>query len=186
MAALIPPSIIGIIYGWQASCSIGAIFAGGFVPGFIMGAILCVYTYFYAKKKNFPTEDKASLKDVWFAFKEALLALIMPVIILGGIFGGIFTATEAASVAVFYGLLVALFYYREIRLRDIPKILVDSAVTTGYVTLLLGFASSFAYLITIEQVPVLLQKVESHSCCETHLLLTGKNPFSHSRQSGAL
>lgn len=156
MAALIPPSIIGVIYGWQANVSVGAIFAGGFLPGFLMGGGLCVYTYFYAKKMKFPTEKRASLKDVRIAFRESIPALIMPVIILGGIFGGIFTATEAAAVAVVYGFIVALFYYRELKFKDIPKILVDSAITTGFVGLLLGLASVFAWVLTTEQTPLKL------------------------------
>lgn len=159
MAALIPPSIIGVIYGWQANTSVGAIFAGGFLPGFIMGGGLCVYTYFYARKMSFPTEKRASLKEIGVAFKESAPALMMPVIILGGIFAGIFTATEAAAVAVVYGFLVAVLYYRELKLSDIPKILVESAVVTGYVSLLLGFAAAFSYLLTIEQVPVKLAKL---------------------------
>jgi len=158
MAALIPPSIIGVIYGWQANTSVGAIFAGGFLPGFIMGAGLCVYTYLYARKMNFPTEKRASLREIAVAIKESAPALMMPVIILGGIFGGIFTATEAAAVAVVYGFLVAIFYYRELKLCDIPRILVESAVVTGYVSLLLGFAGAFSYLLTIEQVPVKLAR----------------------------
>jgi len=156
MAALIPPSIIGVIYGWQANVSVGAIFAGGFLPGFLMGGGLCVYTYFYAKKLKFPTERRASLKEVWIAFRESLPALIMPVIILGGIFAGIFTATEAAAVAVVYGFIVALFYYREMKFKDIPKILVNSAITTGFVGLLLGLASVFGWVLTTEQAPVKL------------------------------
>lgn len=156
MAALIPPSIIGVIYGWQANTSVGAVFAGGFLPGFIMGAGLCVYTYFYARKMSFPTEKRASLKEIWVAFKESAPALMMPVIILGGIFTGIFTATEAAAVAVVYGFIIGLFYYRELRWKDIPRILVESAVITGYVGLLLGFASVFGYLLTVGQVPVKL------------------------------
>lgn len=156
MAALIPPSIIGVIYGWQANVSVGAIFAGGFVPGFLMGGGLCVYTYFYARRMKFPTEKRASAKEMWIALRESLPALMMPVIILGGIFAGIFTATEAAAVAVVYGLVVALFYYRELKFNDIPKILVNSAVTTGFVGLLLGLASVFGWVLTTEQAPVRL------------------------------
>jgi C4-dicarboxylate transporter DctM subunit len=154
MAALIPPSIIGVIYGWQANASVGAIFLGGFLPGFIMGGGLCVYTYFYAKKMKFPTEKRATRREVWLAFKESLPALIMPVIILGGIFTGVFTATEAAAVAVVYGFIVALFYYRELKWRDIPRVLVESAVTTGFVGLLLGLASVFGWVLTVEQAPL--------------------------------
>ncbi|HSR11568.1 MAG TPA: TRAP transporter large permease [Thermodesulfobacteriota bacterium] len=156
MAALIPPSIIGVIYGWQANTSVGAVFLGGFLPGFIMGGGLCAYTYYYARKMNFPTEKRATAGEVGRALKESLPALIMPVIILGGIFSGIFTATEAAAVAVVYGFVVALLYYRELKLKDIPRILVDSAVTTGFVGLLLGLASVFGWVLTVEQTPAKL------------------------------
>jgi C4-dicarboxylate transporter DctM subunit len=105
---------------------------------------------------EFPTETRATRGEVWRAFKESLPALIMPVIILGGIFTGVFTATEAAAVAVVYGFLVALFYYRELKWRDIPRILVESAVTTGFVGLLLGLASVFGWVLTVEQAPLKL------------------------------
>jgi C4-dicarboxylate transporter DctM subunit len=105
---------------------------------------------------KFPTEKRATRGEVWLAFKESLPALIMPVIILGGIFTGVFTATEAAAVAVFYGFFVALFYYRELKWKDIPRILVDSAVTTGFVGLLLGLASVFGWVLTVEQAPLKL------------------------------
>lgn len=153
MAVLIPPSITGVIYGWLANASVGAIFAAGFLPCFVTAAALMAYTYFYAKRHRFPVEPRATAREIGRAFVEAAPALFMPVIILGGIFGGIFTATESAAVAVIYGLGVAIVYYRELRIRDLPRLLVESAVTTGIVGLLVGFAGVFAWVLTVYQLP---------------------------------
>jgi C4-dicarboxylate transporter DctM subunit len=155
-AVLIPPSITAVIYGWQANTSVGELFAAGFIPGFATAAALMVYIYFVARRHNFPTEVKASWGETGRAVWESLPALIMPVIILGGIFAGLFTATESAAVAVIYGFSVALFYYKELTWRDMPKILVESAVTTGIVGLLLAMAAVFGYVLTTLQVPLKL------------------------------
>ena len=155
-AVLIPPSIAAVIYGWQANTSVGELFAAGFIPGFATAAALMIYIYFTAKRRGFPTEPKATWTETGRAIRESLPALLMPVIILGGIFGGFFTATESAAVAVVYGLIVALFYYKELTWRDLPKILIDSAVTTGIVGLLLGMATVFGYVLTTLQVPLKL------------------------------
>ncbi len=155
-AVLIPPSIAAVIYGWQANVSVGALFAAGFIPGFATALALMLYIYVMARRHRFPIEAKASWTETGRAFVEALPALLMPVIILGGIFGGIFTATESAAVAVFYGIAVALLYYREMTWRDIPRVLVESAVTTGIVGLLLGMAAVFGWVLTTLQVPLKL------------------------------
>jgi C4-dicarboxylate transporter DctM subunit len=155
-AVLIPPSIAAVIYGWQANTSVGALFAAGFVPGFATAIALMIYIYFTARRHNFPIETKATWAETGEAIRESLPALLMPVIILGGIFGGFFTATESAAVAVIYGVAVALFYYQEITWRDLPGILVESAVTTGIVGLLLGMAAVFGYVLTTLQVPLKL------------------------------
>ena len=155
-AVLIPPSIVAVIYGWQANASVGALFAAGFLPGFATGLALMAYIFYAARRHGFPIEPKATWAETGRAALEALPALLMPVIILGGIFGGFFTATESAAVAVIYGLLVALFYYKELTWRDMPKILVDSAITTGIVGLLLGMAAIFGYVLTTLQVPLKL------------------------------
>jgi C4-dicarboxylate transporter DctM subunit len=155
-AVLIPPSIAAVIYGWQANTSVGALFAAGFIPGFATAAALMVYIYYTARRQRFPIEQKASWGETGQAFKEAVPALLMPVIILGGIFAGYFTATESAAVAVIYGIGVALLYYKELTWQDIPKILVESAVTTGIVGLLLGMAAVFGWVLTTLQVPLKL------------------------------
>jgi C4-dicarboxylate transporter DctM subunit len=155
-AVLIPPSIVAVIYGWQANASVGALFAAGFIPGFATGGALMLYIYLAARRHGFPTEPKATWAETRRAVFEALPALLMPVIILGGIFGGFFTATESAAVAVVYGILVAVFYYKELTWRDMPRILVESAVTTGIVGLLLAMAAVFGWVLTTLQVPLKL------------------------------
>ena len=155
-AVLIPPSIVAVIYGWQANTSVGALFAAGFIPGFATALALMIYIYFTARRHKFPIETKATWAETGQAIRESLPALLMPIIILGGIFGGFFTATESAAVAVIYGVVVALFYYQEITWRDLPGILVESAVTTGIVGLLLGMAAIFGYVLTTLQVPLKL------------------------------
>src|SRR5581483_2945214 len=102
------------------------------------------------------TEPRASAREVGRAVLEALPALIMPVIILGGIFGGVFTATESAAVAVLYGVAVGLGYYRDVGWRDLPRLLTEAAVTTGYVSLLLGLAGVFSWVLTVHRIPLTL------------------------------
>jgi len=155
-AVLIPPSIAAVIYGWQANTSVGALFAAGFIPGFATALALMMYIYCTARRHTFPIETKATWAETGQAIRESLPALLMPVIILGGIFGGFFTATESAAVAVIYGVMIALFYYKEITWQDLPGILVESAVTTGIVGLLLGMAAVFGYVLTTLQVPLKL------------------------------
>jgi C4-dicarboxylate transporter DctM subunit len=155
-AVLIPPSIAAVIYGWQANTSVGALFAAGFIPGFATALALMMYIYCTARRHTFPIETKATWAETGQAIRESLPALLMPVIILGGIFGGFFTATESAAVAVIYGVMIALFYYKEITWQDLPGILVEAAVTTGIVGLLLGMAAVFGYVLTTLQVPLKL------------------------------
>ena len=115
-----------------------------------MGLILALTSYFIAKKEKIPTLPKASKKEILLALKDAVWGLLAPAIILGGIYSGIFTATESAVVAVFYGLIVGMFVYKEITFKQIPAILLESAKTTAMVMLIVASASAFAWLITVE------------------------------------
>ncbi len=153
MGILIPPCITMIIYAYLANASVGALFIGGIVPGLIMGAGLMVLTYILACRYGFPAEGRASLKEIGRAFAQSAWALLTLGIILGGIVGGVFTATEAAVVAVAYSLFVGTMIYKELRWRHLPKILVDTAVTTGVVMLVISTSTIFAWVLANEQIP---------------------------------
>jgi C4-dicarboxylate transporter DctM subunit len=153
IGVIIPPSIPMIIFGVIGGVSIGKMFMGGFVPGFLIGGGLMIASYFLAKKAGYKRDARASVPQIWHNFIEAFWALLMPGIILGGIIGGIFTPTEAAVVAAVYGLIVGLFIYRELKIKDLPRVLAKSAVTTSTVMLLIATANIFGWILTAEQVP---------------------------------
>jgi C4-dicarboxylate transporter DctM subunit len=150
---IIPPSIPMVTYGVVGGVSIGAMFLGGFIPGIIYGGALMVVAYVISKQRGYKGTGTFSVKALVIATKDALWALLMPIIILGGIYGGIFTPTEAACVAVFYGLIVGLFVYRELSIKDLPKLLVNSAVSTSIVMLIISTASVFGWILAAEQIP---------------------------------
>ncbi len=154
MGPIIPPSIPFVVYALLSSTSVAALFLGGIVPG-IMIAIGCmIVTYFIAKKRNFPRGERIkSIGQLAKALADGFIPLLMPFIILGGIIGGIFTATEASAVAVVYGLVVGLFVYRDLPLSAIKKALVGTAKTTGIVFLVIACSNVFNWMLVVEQVP---------------------------------
>jgi C4-dicarboxylate transporter, DctM subunit len=156
MGILIPPSIIMVIYGLLTNTSIAALFLAGVVPGLVMGVVMMIAVWLMAKRQGLPVEKAFSVREVGQSAYRAFWALLMPAIILGGILGGVFTVTEAAVVAVVYGLVVALFIYRELTLADLPRILVESGTVTGAVMIVVGTAAVFAWLLTSQQVPLRL------------------------------
>ncbi|MDE0210576.1 MAG: TRAP transporter large permease, partial [Boseongicola sp.] len=147
MGPIIPPSIMMVIYGSIANVSIAQLFLGGFVPGLLVAAGLMAMAYVIAKKRGYPAPPRSELPPVLPAFRDALWALAMPVIILGGIFSGVFTATEAGVVAVAYATIVGTFIYRTLTFRLFGKLLVDAAVTTAAAMFLIAMATSFAWLL---------------------------------------
>lgn len=157
LGAIIPPSLPMVIYGLVANVSIGGLFIAGILPGIFIGLTLILTICIFAKLNDFdrtkPLSFRAWAQDVWVTGRESLLALLMPVIILGGIYSGAFTATEASVVAVVYGFVVGVFVYREISVRDVMKILNDSAVMTGMVMLIVAFAALFGHAMTINRIP---------------------------------
>lgn len=144
---IIPPSIMMVIYGSIANVSIAQLFLAGFVPGVMIGLGLMAMAYVIAKKRNYPAPSRSELPSIFGSFMDAAWALAMPVIILGGIFSGVFTATEAGVVAVAYALLVGTFVYRTLNFKLVGKLLVDAAVTTAAAMFLIAMASSFAWLL---------------------------------------
>ena len=147
MSPIIPPSILMVIYGSIANVSIAELFLGGIVPGIAVGLGLMATAYLVAGRRSYPAEARASLLDLWVAFKASFFALLMPVIILGGIFSGIFTATEAGAVAVVYAILVGRFVYRRLTLVQLADVLGKSAVTTSTALFVISMASGFAWLL---------------------------------------
>lgn len=147
MGPIIPPSIMMVIYGSIANVSIAQLFLGGFVPGVMVGLGLMGMAYYIARRRNYPAIPRSELPPVVSAMRGAAWALLMPVIILGGIFSGIFTATEAGAVAVAYATLVGTFVYKTLTLKLVGKLLVDAAVTTAAAMFLIAMATSFAWLL---------------------------------------
>jgi len=169
IGVIIPPSIPMVLFGVISGVSIGKLFLGGFVPGIIIGLGFMLLSYIIAKKAGYKTLERSSIKNVFTSFKDALWALIMPFIIIGGILAGIFTPTEASVVAVIYGLIAGLYIYKELQWKDIPEILVSSAITTSTIMFLIATATGFAWILTSEQIP---QQIS------TQLLNLTTNPIS--------
>ena len=149
IAIVIPPSIAFVVYASITGVSIADMFMAGIVPGILMGVALVIVVMVEARRKGIqPAQKKATAKERWDAFKDAFWGFLMPIIILGGIYGGIFTPTEAAAVSVVYGLFVGMVIYREVKLKDLFDLCVDSAKTTGGIMLIVACASLFSYVCT--------------------------------------
>ena len=153
MGILIPPCLLMVIIAQIAGLSVGAMFLAGFIPAAVLAAAIMLLIYVQARREGLAGEARAKLRELARALRGALVPLMMPVIIFGAILGGIADPTEAAVLAVLYAFIVGVFVYREIPWRALPKILVDSAVTSGVVIFMVGAASSFSWLLAVEQVP---------------------------------
>ncbi len=152
---IIPPGIALIMYGYVGNVSIGKLFLAGVLPGFVLCLIFMIYVHFHAKKYNLETENKKkfSAKEFFFSFKDALLALLLPIIIIGGIRFGAFSATEAGAIAVFYALFLGLVVYREMKLKQLISALVETVHTAASILIIIAAGSAFAWVLTLEQVP---------------------------------
>lgn len=170
MGILVPPCIAMVVYGGIANTSIGALFAGGFLPAFLMAAALMVQLNLQARRSGFRPSRFQGVKPLLTAFRESFLALFMPVIIFGGILGGICTPTEAAVLAVVYGLIVSMLVYREITFKQLLQVILETGIITGQVMILVGMATVLGWLLTREQVPQALANL-------IHYLGGGKNLF---------
>ena len=148
IGVIIPPSITFVIFGSITDTSIGSLFIAGLIPGIIMGIGLLAVALWKGRKMKLEVMEKATNKERWLAFKDAIWGLMMPVIILGGIYGGIFTPTESAAVAVVYGLFVGIFIYKKIHFKEFCHLLIDSVSTTAVVMFITAAATIFAYVLT--------------------------------------
>ncbi len=154
MGPIIPPSILMLIMGVTTGISIGGLFAAGIIPGVLMALSMMAYSYFVAVRRNFPREELTfSLGLLWKEFCAAGPALLAPVIILGGILGGVFTPTEAAAAAVLYAFILGKFVYRELQLKEVPQIFIQSGITTAVLLLIIAMANIFSWVLTSEQIP---------------------------------
>jgi tripartite ATP-independent transporter DctM subunit len=150
---IIPPSIPFVIYGSIANASIGRLLLGGAVPGVLMGIMLMIFAYFIAKRRRYPSERRASWAELRRATLHALPPLGMPVIILGGIIGGVMTPTEAAAAGAAYAFVLGFFVYHELSLRDLGKVVTDSALSTAAISIIISAAQPFGWVLTLEQAP---------------------------------
>jgi C4-dicarboxylate transporter DctM subunit len=159
---IIPPSIPFVVFGILASVSIGRLFLGGAIPGILMGLYLMVVVYLVSRKRGYARGEKTSATGLWVAFKGALPALMLPVIILWGIVGGAVTPTEAAVLAVLYALFLGAFVYRELTFSSMAQVFSEAALTTGVIMFIVAGASLLAWMMTREQAgPTLVGAVTS-------------------------
>ena len=155
LGIVIPPSIVFVVYGAATGTSISKLLISGVIPGVLAGILMCIYAWFYARKHNIPKSNSFSWQILAKTTLHAIWALLMPIIILGGIYTGIFTPTESAAVAVVYGLFVAVFIHKEMNMKKLIRIAIDSVKGTANILLLIMAATVFGYVLTIYQVPVL-------------------------------
>jgi C4-dicarboxylate transporter DctM subunit len=153
IGVIIPPSIPFVTYGVLTGASITTLFIAGFGPGILMGLALMTVVAVISKKRGYREDKKASLKEIVVGFRESILALLMPIIVLGGIYSGYFTATEAAVIAVVYALFVGVVIYRNLNMENLPRIFANSAVSTAGVLLLIAAASVFGWILTSNNIP---------------------------------
>ena len=165
LSTVIPPSITLIIFGVATETSISRLFICGFLPGIVLVAIVAVYLFIVCKENAFATkvaEDSAdSINNLTFvrALKEGILVIILPVIVLGGIYSGLCTPTESGAIAAIYSFIVAVFVYRDLKVSDLLKVFKDSAKTTAQIFILLAVSTAFAQAATIAQLPMMIQGV---------------------------
>lgn len=153
LGPIIPPSVIMIVYGVTAGVSIQRMFMGGLVPGILYALMMVAMCAWYGKKKNFPKGEPFKAKALWVSFKDAIWALLAPVIILGGVFTGIFTATESGAIACLYVLFVGIFIYKDLSIKDLGQVIIDCAKTTGTILLIAATAAVLGFCLTYARVP---------------------------------
>jgi len=158
LGILIPPSIVMVVYCAVTEQSVGRIFLAGIVPGLMLSIMMMVAIYIYARIKGLPSLPKASFKETLISAKEAIPGFLLLFIIMGGIYGGVFTPTEAAAVAAVYAVLVSLFIYKDITINDLPRVFVDASKTTVMVMFIIANAILFAHVLTTERIPQVISE----------------------------
>ena len=153
LATIIPPSITLVVLGVSMGASIGKLFIGGFVPGIIAGSALMAVSFFFSRRERYPKLERASAKERFIAFKGALLSLLTPAIIIGGILGGVFTATEAGGVAALYAFILSMYVYRKVTWKRFFEICLEVAHTSAVVLFIIAAANLFGWVLTAEGIP---------------------------------
>jgi C4-dicarboxylate transporter DctM subunit len=153
LGILIPPSIVMVVYGAITETSIGKLFMAGVIPGVLLTAMMMITIGVIASKENLPRQPKADFAKVWSTFREAGWGLLLIIIIMGGIYAGIFTPTEAAAVAAVYAFFIAVYVYRDISIKSVPKVLIDASRTTVMLMFVIANAFMFAFVLTTLQIP---------------------------------
>jgi len=153
LATIIPPSVVMVILGVTTGISIGKLFLGGIIPGIITGVSLMILAYFFSFKKEDEQGKSFSLRKILYAFKDAFLSLMMPIIIIGGILTGVFTPTEAAIAAVAYALFLGIFIYRTIKIKQLPGMILSTVETSATILFIIASASIFGWVLAAEQIP---------------------------------
>ncbi|MDT8861007.1 TRAP transporter large permease [Alkalihalobacillus sp. MEB130] len=156
LGVIIPPSIPLILYGVSAQTSVGDMFLAGIFPGLLITISLLITAYIISKKRGYHGVERKNVTEIWSSFKGAFWAILMPIIVLGGIYAGVFTPTEASVIAVVYSLIVGLLIYREIKLKEIMKILENSAITTSVIMIIIGTAGLFSFFVSMVGIPDLI------------------------------
>jgi tripartite ATP-independent transporter DctM subunit len=175
LGVIIPPSIPMILFAVSTDTSVGELFIAGIGPGLLIAGALMVYVWLYARRHGYGKQDGADRLPLWPAFKRAWLALLMPGIILGGIYGGVFTPTEASAVAVVYALVVGIFIYRRLTLATLSKTLHRSVVSTAVIMFVIANAGVFGFLLNRAGIPAALGEWLSHVFHSEYTFLMGVN-----------
>jgi len=158
LGILIPPSIVMVVYCAVTEQSVGRIFLAGIVPGLLLAIIMMTAIYIYARKTGLPASQKANFKEIVVSAKDAIPGFLLLVIIMGGIYGGVFTPTEAAAVAAIYAVLASIFVYKDITIKDLPRVFVDASKTTVMLMFIIANAILFAHVLTTERIPQMISE----------------------------
>jgi len=159
LGPIIPPSLPMVILCVTVGASVGRCFVGGIIPGILMALALCMMVAFYAKKRCYPRNARPTLRTLWLAFKDAFFALMAPVILFLAIYTGIVTTTEAAIIAALYSLIIGVVCYKDLKLKDIPKVMLATCETTGVVLSIVMAANIFGYILTVGQIPQVITAI---------------------------
>ena len=153
LGPIIPPSLPMVIMAVTVGASVGRCFVGGVIPGILIAVALCMLVAYYAGERCYPCQPRPTLKTLWLAFKDAVLALLSPIILFAAIYTGVVTTTEAALIAAFYSLIIGILAYKDLKLRDLPRVMLATCETTGVVLSIVMTANIFSYILTVAQIP---------------------------------